>query len=199
MSYAEKENYITQHPDPVVWRQHPNYFIMKYYSAYIRGVCGDVACNHGACTLLLLDFADNIDSIYGMDMNYEALQIAFNTANSIQPSVMVNFVAVDLLKNPMESDKFDFLMSFHVLEHIYPEDSVQFVSEIYRVLKPGGHLVLSIPYEHAFPDPCHVAFYNVESVCTLFERCGFLTIECMKDNRWDQKELLTGVFYKPIL
>ena len=46
-------------------------------------------------------------------------------------------------------------------------------------------------------DVCHVAFYNVESLCLLFESAGFYTIEAMKDNRWNEKELLTAMFMKP--
>jgi ubiquinone/menaquinone biosynthesis C-methylase UbiE len=171
---------------------------MNHYSTYIKGVCGDIGCNMGACTLLLLNFKDKIESIYGLDMNCEALKIAYDSANSQNNSTKIYFVYADLLKNPMKNETFDFLMSFHVLEHIYPEDSVQFVNELYRILKPGGYLVLSIPYERAYPDTAHVAFYNVESVCKLFEGCGFYTIECMKDNRWKEKELLTALFTKPI-
>jgi predicted SAM-dependent methyltransferase len=90
-------------------------------------------------------------------------------------------------------------MSFHTLEHIYPDDATKFVKESLRVLKPGGHVIISIPYERAYPDPAHVAFYNVESLTKLFEDNGFDTIECMKDNRWpEQKDLLTGVFNKPV-
>lgn len=195
--YIQKENYITIHEDPEIWRTHANYFIIRFYSHLLRGKVCDLGCNMGACTLLLLDFADNIEIIYGFDINYEALKIAFDTANKMSPKVLVNFVAANILDIPANSDTFDFAMSFHTLEHIYPEDAAKFVKESLRILKPGGHMLISIPYEKAYPDPTHVAFYNVESLTQLFEDNGFITIECMKDNRWREKNLLTGLFYKP--
>ena len=197
MSYAEKENYVSVHPDPETWRSHANFQIMKFYEAYIRGNIVDAGCNHGACTLLLLDWADKIESIYGLDMNYDALSVGFKIANEMNPPIPVSFLAVNLLEIPLDSDKFDFTMSFHTLEHIYPEDASKYVKEILRILKPGGHFLISIPYEHAYPDFAHVAFYNVESLCLLFESAGFYTIEAMKDNRWNEKELLTAMFMKP--
>ena len=38
---------------------------------------------------------------------------------------------------------FDYAVSFQVIEHI--EDDVTFLKEIYRVLKPGGQLILTTP------------------------------------------------------
>lgn len=196
MSY-EKENYVTRDPDPEHWRSHANFRIISHYSKHVRGVCGDLGCNHGATTLLLLDFEDRISSILGFDMNRRALSVAAETTASIDPSIPVNFVETDLLKTPVESDAFDFLMSFHTLEHIYPLDADRFASEAYRMLKPGGHFLISIPYDRAYPDPCHVAFYKEDTLSALFEKTGFKTIDCAKDDRWAEKNLLTAVFVKP--
>jgi ubiquinone/menaquinone biosynthesis C-methylase UbiE len=146
----------------------------------------------------MLDFKENIEQIYGLDMNYEALKIAYDNASRLNPSIPVNFMATNLLSVPLGDSKFNFLMSFHTLEHIYPVDAPKFVSEIFRMLAPGAKFLISIPYERAYPDPAHVAFYNVESVCALFEDAGFETIECLKDNRWSEKNLLTGLFEKPL-
>jgi 2-polyprenyl-3-methyl-5-hydroxy-6-metoxy-1,4-benzoquinol methylase len=196
MNYSEKENYITVNSNPDSWRPHANFKLMQHYSHYIKGNTVDIGCNHGACTLLLLDYVEKLESITGIDMNFEALQIAFNNAHLLKPSIPVNFIAMNFLENSLESNTYDFLMTFHILEHIYPQDSIKFVSELYRILKPGGYLLLSIPYDRAYPDPCHVAFYNVDSLCSLFEECGFVTIEAMKDNRWTEKNLLTAIFFK---
>lgn len=196
MNYENKENYITVNPSPDIWKMHPNYFIMNFYKQYIKGVCGDLGCNHGACTVLLLDFAEHIESIHGFDLNYRALEVAYNMAVKINPPIKVSFVQTNLTKIPMENEFFDFLMSFHVLEHIYSEDIDKVLDEIWRILKPQGTILISIPYDHAYPDPAHVAFYNVDSLSALFEKHNFEVIECMKDNRWHEKNLLTGVFRK---
>ncbi len=196
--YDNKENYITRDPEPDKWRNHPNYQIMSFYKNYMKGSVVDLGANHGACTVLLLDFLPNITSIHGFDINYQALQVAYKTAIELNPVIPITFMAVNLLNIPIEDNKFDFAMSFHTLEHIYPFDSDKFVKEIYRILKPGSYFLISIPYNKAYPDPCHVAYYTVDTLCELFEKQGFQVIECMRDNRWNEKELLTGLFFKPI-
>jgi ubiquinone/menaquinone biosynthesis C-methylase UbiE len=114
----------------------------------------------------------------------------------MNPPKPVNFMAANLLEIPLEDNKFDFMMSFHTLEHIYPEDAPQFAKEVHRLLKPGGIFLLSIPYDKAYPDPAHVAFYNVETLTQLFENAGLYTVEATKDNRWQEKDLLTALFTK---
>lgn len=52
----------------------------------------------------------------------------------------------DICNLPYEDNTFDFAVSFDVFEHI--EDDAKAVSEIYRVLKPGGILLMTVP---AFP------------------------------------------------
>lgn len=196
-NYLEKENYITIHPNPETWKKHSNYHIIVAAKQYIKGKTCDLGCNHGACTLLLLEF-DNITSIHGYDININALEVAYKSASNIKSDIPISFICANLIKLPIENDIFDFSMSFHTLEHIYPEDADNVIKEIFRTLKPGGYFLISIPYDHAYPDPHHVAFYVEDSLKLLFESNKFITIECFKDDRFDQKDLLTAVFQKPI-
>lgn len=54
-------------------------------------------------------------------------------------------ITADLTDLPFVDNTFDMLICNHVLEHI-PEDR-KAMSEIYRVLKPGGMAILQVPYE----------------------------------------------------
>lgn len=195
-AYLEKENYITVHPDPEIWKGHPNYGIINSAKDYIHGVCGDLGCNHGSCTMFL--FEHKPEAVYGFDINIKALEIAYQLAVKQNTNIPVYFMCVNLILLPQEDNFFDFLMSFHTLEHIYPIDADAVVSEMYRVLKPNGNILLSIPYDHAYPDKCHVAYYVEDTLKELFERHNFITIECFKDERHHyEKDLLTAVFRKP--
>lgn len=51
---------------------------------------------------------------------------------------------VDLLSLPFEADHFDFVIVNHVLEHV--DDDGKALTEILRVLKPGGVAILQTPY-----------------------------------------------------
>lgn len=196
IKYHEKENYISKHPDPNIWKIHANYKIMEFYKSYIKGVCADLGCNHGACTLLMLEFK-NCTELYGFDLNNDALEIAKKNAQKMNnDNINIVFQKEYLDNINIKDEYFDFLMSFHTIEHIYPDNIHNVVKEFYRILKSGGYILISIPYEHAYPDKAHVAFYNEKTLVELFESCGFKTLECYKDDRFDQKNLLTGLFFK---
>lgn len=50
----------------------------------------------------------------------------------------------NVLNMSFKSEDFDYIISNHVLEHIENEES--FFNEVFRVLKPNGTLILSVPY-----------------------------------------------------
>jgi predicted SAM-dependent methyltransferase len=86
----------------------------------------------------------------------------------------------------------------HTLEHIYESDALIVAKEMFRITKHGGFLLISIPYETAYPDPTHVTFYNETKLSNLMKEAGFVPMEVFKDDRFEQKDLLTGLFYKPM-
>ena len=67
-------------------------------------------------------------------------EIDYVSVDIDSPFVDVQADATDL---PFESESFDLVVCLHVLEHI-PEDR-KAISEMYRVLRPGGRAVLQVP------------------------------------------------------
>ena len=59
-------------------------------------------------------------------------------------------VKMDIHKMPFEDGRFDVVLCNHVLEHV--ADDIKAMSEINRVLKPGGWAILQIPFFHPVPD-----------------------------------------------
>ena len=102
-----------------------------------------------------------------------------------RPHVMLRMDAAAL---PFASDSFDIALSIHVLEHV-PADR-EAIAELYRVIRPGGSCVLSVPvrmdrltYEddeivtpeerkRAFGEREHVRWYGHDVVDRL-EESGF--------------------------
>lgn len=66
----------------------------------------------------------------------------YTTADLYSPIVDVK---ADILDLPFESDLFDVVLCNHVLEHI--EDDHKAMSELYRVMKPGGWGIFQIPQD----------------------------------------------------
>lgn len=90
-----------------------------------------------------------------------------------------NIIGVDLLPGdnvdivhdlnefpwPIESNSADALLMFHVLEHLGSIPKV--MEEMYRILKPGGRVLIEVPYfRHvgAFQDPTHIHFFTSETI-----------------------------------
>jgi SAM-dependent methyltransferase len=73
------------------------------------------------------------------------------------------------------------ITGFHIVEHLSPEDQLRLFRESFRLLKPGGHLILEWPnVEHPWVaqysfwfDPTHRAPLPHELVSFMAEYAGF--------------------------
>jgi len=192
--YSEKENYVTRDSDPEAWRNHANGLLITLYKDLIKGDVIDFGCNHGACSFLLCE-NDNVKKVYGLDLNQEAISVANETKLKL-PNHNIEFICDNVL-NFNNDMKFDTVISFHTIEHIYPEDIDVILQKFHNMLPQGGYFITSIPYEKAYDNGVqHVAYYNESSLSELFEKNGFETIECLNDNRVGIGGILTGVFKK---
>src|SRR5882672_8549091 len=59
-------------------------------------------------------------------------------------------VKMDIHKIPFGENYFDVVLCNHVLEHV--RDDIQAMSEIKRILKPGGWAILQVPFFSPVPD-----------------------------------------------
>lgn len=69
-------------------------------------------------------------------------------------------------KFPFKDSSFDGVHCAHVIEHLMPEDAYKMLSEMNRVLKKGGVLVIRAPLMHPefWDDFTHLKIYNPESI-----------------------------------
>ncbi len=67
----------------------------------------------------------------------------------------------------IEDNSFDFVVSFQVIEHIEADD--KYVSEIHRVLRPGGKFIVTTPNKKMSitRNPWHVREYEIEELVNL--------------------------------
>lgn len=74
----------------------------------------------------------------------------------------VEFVQCAVPPLPFEDESFDCVVSFQVIEHIRRDK--EFVSEVWRVLKPGGKFIVSTPNRpmSLTRNPWHVREYTAE-------------------------------------
>ncbi len=59
-------------------------------------------------------------------------------------------VKMDIHQIPFPENHFDVVLCNHVLEHV--QDDIKAMSEIYRVLKPGGWAIMQVPFFSPVPE-----------------------------------------------
>jgi LSD1 subclass zinc finger protein len=161
---------------------------------YVEGVLADyVAGRQGDIVGLDLGCGDgaNIDwlshhltALYASDYNLTRLQ----RAKQVGEAEMVYMA--DITDYPAVDSSFDVVYFNHVLEHI-PDDS-QALSEVNRILKPGGRVVLGVPNEGAMfwqlayrlqpssrATTDHLHFYTADAVRTKCQTAGFEVLETL--------------------
>ncbi len=76
----------------------------------------------------------------------------------------------------IESNSFDFVITFQVIEHI--QDDNAFVSEINRVLKKGGKLIVTTPNKpmSITRNPWHIREYSIDELHTILKK-KFTSVE----------------------
>jgi len=95
----------------------------------------DLGCDDGSWTVRLGEKYKN-PSLYGVEVVSEGIRKAKDRGISIKSFDLNN-------KFDFEDNFFDIVHSNQVIEHLYDTDN--FISEVYRILKPGGCFIVSTP------------------------------------------------------
>lgn len=96
---------------------------------------------------------------------------------------------LDITDLPFQKNSFDFIICFHILEHIYDDNKA--MEELYRVLKPGGKAIIQVPFKQGatieqetssdeerirlFGQKDHVRFYGQNDLIEKLNSKGFVT------------------------
>jgi SAM-dependent methyltransferase len=108
--------------------------LMRYLNLQGKGLLLDVACGDGFWTAKMIPRAAGV---VGFDYNFKRLQQARKLAGG-----MLGAIRNDAHILPFRSGSFDHAIGICVLEHF--SDDVRALSELRRVLKPGGSLALTV-------------------------------------------------------
>lgn len=127
----------------------------------------DVACGTGYGTAML----DRVADAEGLEGSDEALREAAASAPGVR------FAKAVLPVIPRPDETFDQIVCFETIEHV--NEDVACVAEMWRVLKPGGELLVSTPNKEVdSPDgppanDYHFREYRLPELLALLEDAGF--------------------------
>jgi len=93
----------------------------------------DVGCGTGFISRFVADLGGNV---YSMDFS----SIALNEARHYHRKKLT-LIRADAIHLPFRSSIFDVVLANDIIEHL--DNEVRFLQEIYRVLVPGGRLILN--------------------------------------------------------
>jgi len=113
-----------------------------------------------------LFFLDNV-------INKAFLDIANLPLSQYRGSILYHPVTADLTHLPFRNQSFDLITALDVLEHIKNDEKA--VSEMSRILKPGGIVVLTVPHRMKYYSKQdqiigHYRRYELDQIYSLFKK-----------------------------
>lgn len=149
---------------------------------YARGALLDLGCGR---VPLYAAYKDRVESITCVDW-----------ANTLHPNPHVDLEQD--LNGPIElpDASCDTIILSDVLEHIrHPEQMVQ---EMFRLLRPGGHVLLNVPFYHGLHERPHDYFrYTEYALRSMAEDAGFEVLQL--EATGGAPEILADVLSKTML
>lgn len=132
--------------------------LTRYYFSleYARGRLLDFACGTGyGIHMMAKSRKKVIEEAIGIDIDSETIAYAkkmyyhplvtYKLENAIDPNL------------PNKLGSFDTITSFETLEHVVEEE--QFLHNVYKLLKPGGTLIISTPFGQGRGKKCGSPFH----------------------------------------
>ena len=103
-----------------------------------KGKLLNIGCAHGPD---FLPFKDGFE-LYGVDFSGEMLKFAERYSQKF--GFAVELTLADIRRLPYPDDNFDWAISVATYHHIKGEDQLEALSELKRVLKPGGEAFITV-------------------------------------------------------
>ena len=144
----------------------------------------DAGCGTGELSGNLVNRGFNV---IALDLGFESIHRAH--AKYSKENINIPFVQGDVYRLPYKDGCFDAVVISEILEHLEkPQDALR---EAARILRPGGHIIVSTPYRESLrftlcihcnkktPITAHLHSFDEKILKTMLNQAGF-SVEMMK-------------------
>lgn len=141
---ATGERFLPDKMNGIIKAEHLNryYFVTCQFNLKDKTVL-DIASGEGYGSNILAQYAKNV---YGVDIDEEAVTHAKSKYNADN----LHYMHGSATNIPMDNNTVDIVVSFETIEHHNKHEEM--MSEIKRVLKPNGMLIMSSPNKKEYTD-----------------------------------------------
>lgn len=135
-------------------------------------------------------FAEAGAKVMGVDIEKDLIDIARKHSGLYHYNLPPEFLLYDGIKLPFADVSFDMAISVSVLEHV--DDPVNYLREIWRILKSGGKLYLALP-NRLWPKETHTGLWFI----TFFPRnLGIKIVKLLGRNPLEANNLHFYTFWE---
>jgi 2-polyprenyl-3-methyl-5-hydroxy-6-metoxy-1,4-benzoquinol methylase len=161
---------------PPVWNKTDLARVLRFIAPYCRGRVLDFGCGQGVFTYELSQLSP-VSEVFGVDLSRAAIERAKRTYPKIQ------FEALSSGTLPFEEGAFDMISVVEVMEHLL--DPAQTLRDMVRVLKPGGHLMITTTDYNWLKQVIIAAFFWGKYFRPTNPHIRFFTKKTLKDLLYD--------------
>ncbi|MBI2112758.1 class I SAM-dependent methyltransferase [Candidatus Woesearchaeota archaeon] len=154
----------------LTFSQLKNRTFLRTEALKLRGEILDLGCGNGEYSFLMAQ--EKANNVTALDSSPE-LQGEIQKVLHDKKIFNISVAHGDAHHLPFKENMFDAVFCNTVLEHV--ENPQQVISEIFRVLKPEGTAIISIPFlQEIHADPYDFQRYTPFGLKNILERQGFL-------------------------
>jgi 2-polyprenyl-3-methyl-5-hydroxy-6-metoxy-1,4-benzoquinol methylase len=167
-------------------------FPFEQLSQMPKGRLLDVGCGGGGTMKLMKEWGWHVE---GVDFDSAAIE------NARKKGLTAHLGA--LSDQAFADNSFDAVIMSHVVEHV--PRPIDFLREVYRILRPGGRLVIATPnawslghrlWRNAWislATPYHLFVFNPSSLSAVMVRAGFAVVSLRTTTRWAQQSFMASL------